>query len=143
MSDAIVIGENWISEHFFATTGRQSFHARVLERRREWNAEEPNVRTRFVGARQHLVTLYARLADALAQGETGAIACAELYKQLLDVLGYHRIGLTHTTQGPLTRVGLVDMTTGGPLVIVQARPVEDVTELLARDGRTLFDPFDL
>ena len=34
-SDAIVIGEAWISEHFFTTDARsQSFQARVLERRK-------------------------------------------------------------------------------------------------------------
>lgn len=38
-SDAIVIGEAWISEHFFTTDAKsQSFQARVIERRREWEA---------------------------------------------------------------------------------------------------------
>ena len=37
-SDAIVIGEDWISEHYFTTDATsQSFHAQVLGRRKVWD----------------------------------------------------------------------------------------------------------
>src|SRR5699024_3385130 len=99
LSDSIIIGENWISEHYFAAEGKQSFGGQVLERRKEW--DEPNsVRSRFTVARQELVRQYARLADALAQEQPGAIICAEIYDHVLDVLGYNRVGLEHTTDGP-------------------------------------------
>ena len=41
VSDALVVGEDWISEHYFTTdTAKESFLARVLERRKEWEALE-------------------------------------------------------------------------------------------------------
>ena len=37
VSDALVVGEDWISEHYFTTDAtKESFLARVLERRKEW-----------------------------------------------------------------------------------------------------------
>src|SRR5699024_8502704 len=74
---------------------------------------------------------------------SGAIICAEIYDRLLEVLGYNRIGLHHTTDGPLTRIRSTDMTSGGPLVILQARPVDDVQELLAKNANTLFEPYEI
>ncbi|HLS00744.1 MAG TPA: class I SAM-dependent DNA methyltransferase, partial [Beutenbergiaceae bacterium] len=87
--------------------------------------------------------LYARLSDEVDQGRLAQLVCAELYGELLRVLGFQRVGLVHTDAGPLSRVGTVGMTEEGPLVIAQARPVDDVTELLARNGRTLFEPFEV
>jgi len=37
VSDALVVGEDWISEHYFTTDAtKESFLARVLERRKGW-----------------------------------------------------------------------------------------------------------
>ena len=41
VSNALVVGEDWISEHYFTTDAtKESFLARVLERRKEWEALE-------------------------------------------------------------------------------------------------------
>src|SRR5699024_708967 len=142
LSDSIIIGENWISEHYFAAQGKQSFSGQVLERRKEW--DDPNsVRSRFISARQELVRQYARLDDVLAQEQSGAIICAEIYDHLLEVLGYNRIGLHHTAEGPLTRIRSTYMTSGGPLVTLRAKPVDDVQELLAKNANTLFEPYEI
>jgi len=66
VSDALVVGEDWISEHYFTTDAtKESFLARVLERRKEWEAEEktgrPTVRSRFNGVRAQLEELFAGL----------------------------------------------------------------------------------
>ena len=51
-SDAILVGEGWISEHYFTTDATsQSFQAKVIERRKAWDVEEkegrPTPRTAF------------------------------------------------------------------------------------------------
>ncbi len=66
VSDALVVGEDWISEHYFTTDAtKESFLARVLERRKEWEAEEkegrPTARSRFSGVRPQLEQLFAAL----------------------------------------------------------------------------------
>ena len=39
-SDAFVIGEDWISEHYFTADAKsQSFQAKILDRRKDWDEE--------------------------------------------------------------------------------------------------------
>ncbi|BCJ37162.1 restriction endonuclease subunit M [Actinocatenispora thailandica] len=53
MSDAIVIGESWISEHYFTSaTSAKSFQARVLARRKAWDEEEAAARERAAKAKE-------------------------------------------------------------------------------------------
>ena len=41
-SDALIVGEDWISEHYFTTDAtKESFQAKVLERRKQWQAPKP------------------------------------------------------------------------------------------------------
>ena len=72
VSDALVVGEDWISEHYFTTDAtKESFLARVLERRKEWEALEkpadpgtaptPTPRSRFRSERSRLEELLAAL----------------------------------------------------------------------------------
>ena len=51
-SDALIVGEDFISEHYFSTDAKsQSFQAKVLERRKEWDAAKeaghPTPSTRY------------------------------------------------------------------------------------------------
>ena len=90
-SDAILVGESWISEHYFGSGATsQSFHAEVLARRKTWEAEEkadrPTPRTRFTKVRQKLevdLAALAELADPEAavmhDAETVAKAAREVY----------------------------------------------------------------
>ena len=80
VSDALVVGEAWISEHYFTTDAtKQSFQARVIERRKAWeeDKEHGTTRTRFTAARGGLL-------DALRQprARRRLTACAELYETL-------------------------------------------------------------
>ena len=87
VSDALVVGEDWISEHYFTTDAtRESFQGRVIERRKTWEAEASNevatTRSRFLAARGDLEKRLVAIAEAIgADGdETGApgphTACA-------------------------------------------------------------------
>ncbi|WP_210767298.1 hypothetical protein [Flavimobilis rhizosphaerae] len=145
-SDAIVIGEAWISEHFFTTEAKsQSFQARVLERRKEWDAEDAEdratVRSRFTHARQGLEVDLAALAEK--SGSSLAAAAEDVHTRLLDVLGFTGHGLHHERTGPLIRVSAPGITDGAPLAIVLARPVAAIEDLLSKDEPSLLESFAL
>src|SRR5690606_34198014 len=102
-SDAIIVGEGWLSEHYFTTDAKsQSFQSKVLARRKEWDDQEmlefATTRTRFSAARQKLesslATLDAWSADASIRDE--------VYAPLREVLGFVGGGLLFEVEGPLT-----------------------------------------
>ncbi|MFC8528695.1 Eco57I restriction-modification methylase domain-containing protein [Nocardia sp. NPDC057227] len=66
--DSIVVGEDWISEHYFTTDSvKESFHGRVMELRKAWDAEakegRATVRSTFLFAARDLQTGLASLAE--------------------------------------------------------------------------------
>lgn len=72
VSDALVVGEDWISEHYFTTDAtKESFQGRVIERRKTWDAEAAEqyetTLSRFVAARgeieRRLIALSALTGD--------------------------------------------------------------------------------
>lgn len=138
-SDALVIGGDWISEHYFTTdTGKQSFQGRVLERRKAWDdAEGDTVRSRFTAARRGIEDALADLMSGEDAAQDGQQAAAELYASLRRVLGYTPPEFALTASGPVLAVGAPGITQAAPLVIVEARPVEALDDLLAKDADTL------
>lgn len=144
-SDAILIGEDWISEHFFTTDATsQSFQARVIARRKDWDAAEtPTPRSRFTAERAALETEISELTSP--NGATDAAAHVEaaraVYETLRTVLGYDDPGYhTHRT-GPVLAVSAPGITAGAPLVLVEATPVDAVDDMLEKDASTLLEPW--
>lgn len=154
-SDAILVGEGWISEHYVTTDATsQSFRARALERRKAWDAEakedRPTPRSRFLAARSSLEARLAGLAEladpdaaVVTDPKTLAKAAGEVYETVLDVLELRGHGLRLDGSGPLLRVSAPGITERAPLVVVSARPVAAVEDVLAKDGVTLLAPFAL
>lgn len=148
-SDALVIGENWISEHYFTTDAKsQSFLAKVVERRKAWDVAAQDgvdtARTRFLTARRDLETSLGDLADLAGADPDGADlddAARAVHKQIVDVLGFARDGLVVEAEPPLHWISTPGLTGAAPLVLVEARPVGSVEELLARDADTLLTPY--
>lgn len=154
-SDAIIVGEGWISEHYFTTEAKgESFRAEVKKRRDEWDAEakagRATPRSRFVDARQKLEAELAKLAELLDPSERSEVregrdtdgrspdaVAAGVHRHLLDVLELRGHGLVLDQEGPLWRVSSPGITDRAPLVVVSARPVTTVEELLVRDAVTL------
>lgn len=139
ITDAILIGEDWISEHYFTTDATsQSFHAQVLGRRKIWDDQKDtgSVRTRFTAARGSTL---ARLA-ALDDDPDGA---ESIRKDLIEILGFTTLGLTHTSNGPLTQVRQFTMPDVAGVALIAATPVETVEDLLEKDADTLAEPYDL
>ncbi|PPH16142.1 DNA methyltransferase [Rathayibacter sp. AY1F8] len=148
-SDAIVIGEGWISEHYFGTDAKsQSFTARVLDRRKQWEeaktAGTPTVRSRFTEARAALEAELAAFSSEAVDPER----VSELYERLVRILGYRTGGATLARTGPLLQVTTPGIAPAARLVLVEAKPVENVEELLEKgpaghDVKTLLVPYEL
>ena len=106
-SDALIVGEDWISEHYFTTDAKsESFQAKVAERRKAWDEDAKSgaatVRSRFIAARSRLGT---SIADLLAgQPGTGDDSLPELYAELRQVLGYDSGEYALTRRGPVIGV---------------------------------------
>ena len=159
VSDALVVGEDWISEHYFTTDAtKESFLARVLERRKEWEALEkpadpgtastPTPRSRFRSERSRLEELLAALPADDAGSLTGAAleAAGELDALLREILGFTSSEYRLTERGPVTLVRPVGDEGPAPLALLRARPVTTVEDLLVKDASTLaeaWEPVDL
>ncbi|WP_406638718.1 Eco57I restriction-modification methylase domain-containing protein [Amycolatopsis sp. WGS_07] len=155
-SDAIVVGEGWISEHYFsADATKESFRAKVMDRRKFWDTEaaegRETPRSKFVGARQDLerdCAVMAELLDPSAQaaardGRTADDVAGDVHERLLDILGLTGHGLVFDRTGPLLRVSAPGVEKHAALVVLSARPVGAVEDLLARDAVTLPEPVQL
>ena len=153
-SDALFVGEDWISEHYFTTDATSgSFQAKVTERRKQWDEDaraaredgDPDskadtVRSRFLAARG---SLSADLASLLADAPDAADdRLPGLYARLRTVLGYHTGEYTLKQAGPVLRVTTPDLNEAPPLVIIEARAADTVEDLIAKDGRTLLTPYE-
>ncbi len=142
-SEAIVVGEDWISEHYLTTDAKsQSFQSRVLQRRADWDAEDaaggPSTRARFTAKRAELMDLFAVVnpegADKAADGREALHA---LSAQLRSVLGYVQ-GVFHLDEtGPVRHVAIHGLEDAAPLALIDAKPVAQLEDLLAKDGDTL------
>jgi|GEM_PF-3506980 len=135
-SDALVLGEDFISEHYFTTDARaQSFQAKVLERRKAWDTvrEEGTdvTRSRFLDNRSALVKAFIGLAE---NADTDTLAA--LYEQVREILGYNNALRWDTErEGPVLRIRTRGLSGAAPLVIIEARGALD--DLLAKDEKTL------
>jgi hypothetical protein len=140
-TDAFVVGEDWISEHYFTTDAKsQSFQARVLARRRAWDeAGEgvPTVRSRFVSARRQVESSLA----ALLAGEDGSDQLAALYEELRGILGFQTGEYLLKADGPVVYVSAPDISAGAPLAIIEARAAETVEDLLVKDTANLLTEY--
>lgn len=139
-SDALIVVEEWISEHYFTTDAKgESFRARVTDLRKSWDAEDehPTPRSRLQAQRQELL----RRMVALATGKPGAEASDELNALLAETLGYHEPGIHRSTDGPLTLLRSAGLEE--PVVaLVSANQPGSLDELMAKDEPTLVTPYE-
>ncbi|WP_397518901.1 Eco57I restriction-modification methylase domain-containing protein [Rhodococcus pyridinivorans] len=148
-SDALVVGEDFISEHYFTTDAKsQSFQAKVLERRKQWDTAKDEghatVRTRYTEARGKLTTEFIGLSESADEQTLDG-----LYRTLRTVLGYEnplrwdidRIGGSDTEPGPALAVRARDLSGPAPLVLVEARGGLELEDLLAKNEKTLLREF--
>lgn len=145
-TDAIVIGEGWISEHYFTTDATsQSFQFRINAFRKSQDEEAAagfsTTRSRYSEARGRLEVEIASLPEMAEDHGASTSACSLITEQLISILGFTRHGFTLARSGPVQ--SLTDSTVGDrtPLILVSARPADSVEDLLSRDAANLSEPF--
>lgn len=149
MSDAFVVGEDFVSEHYFSTDAKtQSFQAMVADRRKGWDADHdaghPTPESAYSAARGELTRIFNGLSE---NADTDVVD--DLYARLREVLGFDapirwesvRLGGSDTEPGPVIAVRTRGLTGAAPLVIVEARGALALEDLLAKDEKTLLRSF--
>lgn len=147
-NDAIVDVEDWISEHFFTSEAKgESFQKAVLDRRKEWDeldGPEGSPRSRFTGSRSKLLdALTALYSDGDTDPATTAQRITDLYRDLRTILGYASGEFHVETAGPARFYNTLGVTADAPFVIIDAKPVDALDELLPKDQETLLCPFPI
>jgi hypothetical protein len=129
--DSIVVGEDWISEHFFTTDStRESFQAEVIKLRKSWDEQakegHSSTLTRFSEVRGRLQILLAGLAEDPA-------GAREAYALLRSALGF--TGTTATVaferSGTETVVPGVWKTDNTDLVFLEAGAADSAEDVLS------------
>jgi hypothetical protein len=141
-SDALIVGEEWISEHYFNTdVAKQSFQARVFQRRKAWDAEselgQKSARDYFSTIRADLVRSFAQLQDGDSTGDARDRISSLLKEQLGFGCGLYRL----EQDGPVARVTQRDLDEPARVLIVDAIAVEEVEQLLEKAADTLAQPY--
>ena len=138
--DSIVVGEDWISEHYFTTDApRESFQGKVIELRKQWDAEaaagRDTVRRRLGAA---LGELHVALS-ALAENPDGAPTAHALVR---SVLGYPGELADHTSERAGAELRLANAKLPGltRTLFLQAVPVTSIDELLDPQTGLLLQP---
>ncbi|ANZ25841.1 restriction endonuclease subunit M [Rhodococcus sp. WB1] len=138
--DSIVIGEDWISEHYFTTDSvKESFQSKVLELRKFWDAEakedRTTVRQDFLAACRDLQTQLA----ALSENPDGAAAAHTLARRALgfpdELTTFHGERAGAELDVPASALPGVN-----GVLFLQAHPVGSVDELLDPDTGRLIEP---
>ncbi|WP_104054961.1 MULTISPECIES: DNA methyltransferase [unclassified Arthrobacter] len=140
--DSIVVGEDWISEHFFTTDStKESYQAEVIKLRKSWDEQakggDPTTLTRFAEVRGRVQALLS----SLAEDPSGA---AEAYAVLRHALGFQgtTAAVTFTRSGTETTVTGVWTTGQSEVLFLEATPAdspEDVLSSVRPLGRVLVD----
>lgn len=147
-SDAIIIGESWISEHYFGTDAKsQSFTSRVLERRKAWDetraAGQATARSKFTDARASIESELAALSVDDGDNSADDDRTSEVRARLLSILGYTGGGIKLEHNGPVARVTMPGLSELASLVLIAAKPVANLEDLLEKQADTLASPFAL
>ncbi|OBB84668.1 Eco57I restriction-modification methylase domain-containing protein [Mycolicibacterium peregrinum] len=137
--DSIVVGEDWISEHYFTTDStKESFQGKVIELRKQWDAEaaegRDTVRRRLLAAAGELQTELSTLAE----NPGGAPAA---HAMIRTVLGFSETLADYTGERAGTELRLPNARLAGvtSMLLLQARPVESVDDLLDPETGLLLD----
>ena len=141
-SDAFIVGEEWISDHYFNTDStKQSFQSRVAQRRKTWDAEneagQKSARDYFQSARAELIRAYADLEEGNAAADARTRVSALLKQHLGFDQGLYRL----EQSGPLALVSQRGLDEPARLAIVDGLAVDEFDDLLQKDAASLAEPF--
>ncbi|MFE2997313.1 DNA methyltransferase [Nocardia sp. NPDC059246] len=138
--DSIVIGEDWISEHYFTTDSvKESFQGKVMELRKFWDAEAKEgrgtVRATLLAATRDLQSALAALAE---NPQDAPKAHAEVRK----AFGYQGELTAFATERAGSDLVIPDaqLPTVANVLFLQANPVSSIEDLLDPESGRLITP---
>ena len=145
VSDALIIGESWLSEHFFSSDAKsESFAAEVRGRCKEWKSLESegceSARSVFRAAIPALRDALIELPEAADRGDTADVVRDTYVLPLLRALGAESGFRKLKREGPvywLHRHGVE----GTDLAIIAAAPADALDDLFAKDAANLLEPY--
>ena len=145
VSDAFIVSEDWISESYFTSDAtKQSYLARVIERRKDWDARKADLGesplTRFSAVRGEIAALVVSATDQSTDAESRADAARALTELQHRTLGYHDHGRAHRCVGPITWVRSTDVDKD-VVALVDAAPADSLEDLLSRETGRLTEPW--
>ncbi|TCN55925.1 hypothetical protein EV641_103272 [Rhodococcus sp. SMB37] len=135
--DSIVIGEDWISEHYFTTdSAKESFHGKVLELRKLWDAEKKEDRTTV---RDDLLAATRDLQTALAGLAENPDNAPEVHTLVRTTFGYPATLSTFTAERAGSELEIPNAKLDGvaEVLFLQAAPVASIEDLLDPDTGAL------
>ena len=138
--DSIVIGEDWISEHYFTTdSAKESFHGKVLELRKLWDAERKEGRTTV---RDDLLAATKDLQTALAGLAENPDNAPEVHALTRTTFGYPAALATFTAERAGSELEIPNAKLDGvaEALFLQAVPVASIEDLLDPDTGLLITP---
>ncbi|NLE82213.1 MAG: class I SAM-dependent DNA methyltransferase, partial [Rhodococcus sp.] len=138
--DSIVIGEDWISEHYFTTdSAKESFHGKVLELRKLWDAEKKEGRTTV---RDGLLATTKELQTVLAGLAENPDAAPEAHALARNAFGYPAALSTFTGERAGSELEIPDAQLDGvtSVLFLQAVPVTSIEDLLDPETGLLITP---
>ena len=128
--DSIVVGEDWISEYFFTTDSpRESFQGKVIELRKQWDAEAKEGRDTV---RQQLLANTRDLHTALSTLAENPGGAADAHALVRQTFGFTAaLGeFTGERAGAELRLPEAQLPGVTSTLFVQAHPVESIDDLL-------------
>lgn len=134
VSDAFIVGEDFVSEHYFTTDAKESFGQRVKALRKEWDGQEHSRRMAFQAERQQLVRLFVRAADDSA-------ARRDTFAALGRAFGYTSSIFDAKTVGPVTWIRQPGVDEAARLVVVEGATVDGIDDLLQKNEASLIEPY--
>lgn len=138
--DSIVVGEDWISEYFFTTDSpRESFQGKVIELRKQWDAEAKEGRDTV---RQQLMANTRDLHTALSTLAENADGAAAAHALVRRTFGFTASLGEFTGERAGAELRLPDAQLPGvtSTLFLQAHPVESIDDLLDPQTGHLLHP---
>lgn len=138
--DSIVVGEDWISEHYFTTDStKESFQGKVVELRKQWDAEaaegRDTARRRLLAAAGELQTALSTLTEHPENGPASHALIRRILgfpEELTDYIG-ERAGTE--LRFPAAQLEGISST-----LFLQAAPLTSIDDLLDTQTGLLIEP---
>ena len=144
VSDAFVVGEDWISEHYFTTDAKSAVVPGQGARAPQGSGTTARSSTARAASPRPAATSSGPSPTLV--GRRGDRPRPHAYdlddRPASTVLGYRTGEFVLKTEGPLTWVSTPGLTADAPLVICRRLPADRVDDALAKDADTLLEPVD-